>query len=150
MLKWHTEIFIRTYIIYAFKNNIISLITFVYWLQVKSVHNLQFHSGVFSRLLMNDRLLDALEDIMDTKNISLHHTKAHLKPPENGAPYLMHQVISWWQLKWKTFITNIIMSSILHTFRFDWDCSSLKIHSVLTETVRVKIQSVGLVFFLDL
>ncbi|PSN48715.1 hypothetical protein C0J52_08782 [Blattella germanica] len=58
---------------------------------VLSIHNLQFHSDVFTRLIMNKNLLDALECIMDTPNILLHHTKAHLKPPENGAPYLMHQ-----------------------------------------------------------
>lgn len=28
---------------------------------------------------------------METKDIVLHHTKAHIKPPEKGAPYLMHQ-----------------------------------------------------------
>ncbi|XP_077300649.1 putative alpha-ketoglutarate-dependent hypophosphite dioxygenase [Arctopsyche grandis] len=58
---------------------------------VKSIHNLQFHSSVFSKSLMNEKLLNALEDVMNTKNILLHHTKAHFKPPENGAPYLMHQ-----------------------------------------------------------
>ncbi|CAG2054196.1 unnamed protein product [Timema podura] len=58
---------------------------------VKSIHNLQFHSGVFNDVVNNKNLLDALEDVMDTPNILLHHTKAHLKPPEKGAPYLMHQ-----------------------------------------------------------
>ena len=28
---------------------------------------------------------------METENIILHHTKAHLKPPEKGAPFPMHQ-----------------------------------------------------------
>lgn len=49
------------------------------------------HSAVFTRLITHPNLLDALEDIMDTKDILLHHTKAHIKPPEKGAPYLMHQ-----------------------------------------------------------
>ena len=39
----------------------------------------QFHSAVFTRLLLNTKLLDAVEDIMDSQNIVLHHTKAHLK-----------------------------------------------------------------------
>lgn len=59
--------------------------------QVKSLHNLQLHDAVFTRAIMNPNLLDALEDILDTKDIMLHHTKAHIKPPEKGAPYLMHQ-----------------------------------------------------------
>ena len=60
--------------------------------QVSAIHNLQYHSAVFSRLIMNKKLLDALEDVMGTPDILLHHTKAHMKPPEKGAPYLMHQV----------------------------------------------------------
>ncbi|KAM3955877.1 phytanoyl-CoA dioxygenase, peroxisomal [Aphomia sociella] len=58
---------------------------------VKGIHNLQYHSAVFGKILYNKELLDALEDVMETKNIILHHTKAHLKPPENGAAYPMHQ-----------------------------------------------------------
>lgn len=49
-------------------------------------------SEKFHKFLMNKNLLDALEDAMGTENIALHHTKAHIKPTENGAPYLMHQV----------------------------------------------------------
>jgi hypothetical protein len=40
---------------------------------------IQFHSAVFTRLLLNEKLLDAVEDLMDSPNIVLHHTKAHLK-----------------------------------------------------------------------
>ncbi|XP_063978509.1 phytanoyl-CoA dioxygenase, peroxisomal-like [Diachasmimorpha longicaudata] len=66
---------------------------------VKAVHALQLHSAVFTRLLVNPKLLDALEDIMETPNILLHHTKAHLKPPETGAPYLMHQDYPYFPFK---------------------------------------------------
>ncbi|XP_049874863.1 phytanoyl-CoA dioxygenase, peroxisomal-like [Pectinophora gossypiella] len=58
---------------------------------VHSIHNLQFHSAVFAHFLHNNNMLEALEDIMGTPNILLHHTKAHDKPPGRGAPYLMHQ-----------------------------------------------------------
>ncbi|XP_075976791.1 putative alpha-ketoglutarate-dependent hypophosphite dioxygenase [Anticarsia gemmatalis] len=58
---------------------------------VKGVHNLQHHHAVFGKLLYNDNILDALEDVMETENIMLHHTKAHFKPPEKGAAYPMHQ-----------------------------------------------------------
>ncbi|XP_075976586.1 phytanoyl-CoA dioxygenase, peroxisomal-like [Anticarsia gemmatalis] len=58
---------------------------------VKGVHNLQHHHAVFGKLLYNDNILDALEDVMGTENILLHHTKAHFKPPEKGAAYPMHQ-----------------------------------------------------------
>ncbi|XP_050312496.1 phytanoyl-CoA dioxygenase, peroxisomal-like [Anthonomus grandis grandis] len=60
-------------------------------ISVKSIHNLQMHSGVFTRLLLHQKFLDALEDVVGSPNILLHHTKAHIKPPEKGAPFLMHQ-----------------------------------------------------------
>ena len=49
------------------------------------------HSSVFTQLLLHSKLLDAVQDIMETPNILLHHTKAHLKPPGKGAPFPMHQ-----------------------------------------------------------
>ncbi|XP_053617924.1 phytanoyl-CoA dioxygenase, peroxisomal-like [Plodia interpunctella] len=57
---------------------------------VKGVHNLQYHNAIFGKVLYNENLLDALEDIMGP-DIMLHHTKAHFKPPEKGAEYPMHQ-----------------------------------------------------------
>ncbi|CAL4122245.1 unnamed protein product [Meganyctiphanes norvegica] len=58
---------------------------------VSSIHSLQMHSAVYSRFLHHKKLLDACEDIMETPNILLHHTKAHLKPPGVGSPFPMHQ-----------------------------------------------------------
>nr|XP_053651707.1 uncharacterized protein LOC128701819 isoform X2 [Cherax quadricarinatus] len=60
--------------------------------EVKSIHGLQMHSAVFTRLLLHQKLLDACEDVMETPNILLHHTKAHTKPPGIGSPFPMHQV----------------------------------------------------------
>lgn len=77
-------------------------------MQVKSIHNLQMHSAVFTRVIMNPNLLDALEDIMDTKDIVLHHTKAHVKPPEKGAPYLMHQDYPYFPHKKHTMLAVFI------------------------------------------
>ncbi|GBP92484.1 Phytanoyl-CoA dioxygenase, peroxisomal [Eumeta japonica] len=68
-------------------------------ISVHSVHNLQYHSAVFSIALHNKNLLDALEDIMETPNILLHHTKAHDKPPGRGAPYPMHQDYHYFPFK---------------------------------------------------
>ncbi|KAJ9589695.1 hypothetical protein L9F63_017101 [Diploptera punctata] len=75
---------------------------------VLSIHNLQFHSAEFTRLITNKNLLDAMEDLMETPNILLHHTKAHLKPPENGAPYLMHQDYHYFPFKKHTMVAAFI------------------------------------------
>ncbi|XP_071552862.1 probable alpha-ketoglutarate-dependent hypophosphite dioxygenase [Panulirus ornatus] len=59
--------------------------------EVFTVHGLQLHSAVFTRLLLHEPLLDVCEDIMATYNILLHHTKAHWKPPNHGSAFPMHQ-----------------------------------------------------------
>ncbi|KAL0812184.1 hypothetical protein ABMA28_009561 [Loxostege sticticalis] len=58
---------------------------------VKGIHNLHHHDATFGNALYNENLLDAVADCLGTENIALHHTKAHLKPPEKGAVYPMHQ-----------------------------------------------------------
>nr|XP_045599032.1 phytanoyl-CoA dioxygenase, peroxisomal-like [Procambarus clarkii]XP_045599043.1 phytanoyl-CoA dioxygenase, peroxisomal-like [Procambarus clarkii]XP_045599053.1 phytanoyl-CoA dioxygenase, peroxisomal-like [Procambarus clarkii]XP_045599061.1 phytanoyl-CoA dioxygenase, peroxisomal-like [Procambarus clarkii] len=60
-------------------------------MEVKSIHGLQMHSSVFTHLLLNKKMLDVCEDLMETPNILLHHTKAHTKPPGTGSPFPMHQ-----------------------------------------------------------
>lgn len=57
------------------------------------------HSAVFTRYLTHSKILDAVEDVLGTPNILLHHTKAHMKPPEKGAPYLMHQDYPYFPFK---------------------------------------------------
>ncbi|XP_069676048.1 phytanoyl-CoA dioxygenase, peroxisomal-like [Periplaneta americana] len=76
--------------------------------EVLSIHNLQFHSAVFTRLITNKKLLDALEDIMDTPNILLHHTKAHLKPPSKGSPFLVHQDYHYFPYKKDSMIAAFV------------------------------------------
>jgi phytanoyl-CoA hydroxylase len=53
-------------------------------------HNVQYHSGSFSRLISDPRLTDKAADIIGP-NVLLHHTKMFIKPPEKGAPFPMHQ-----------------------------------------------------------
>lgn len=69
--------------------------------EVKSIHGLQMYSAAFTRLLLNEKMLDACEDVMETPNILLHHTKAHSKPPGTGSPFPMHQVLGFWCYNFK-------------------------------------------------
>ncbi|HEY3266830.1 MAG TPA: phytanoyl-CoA dioxygenase family protein [Armatimonadota bacterium] len=59
-------------------------------LDITGIHDAQFHDAVFSRMLLNDRLLAAVDELIGP-NIQLHHTKLIAKPPETGAPFPMHQ-----------------------------------------------------------
>src|SRR5262249_34704295 len=58
--------------------------------RVDSIHNLQNHSAVFTRMLVDPRLVDRVAALIGP-NVQLHHTKLHNKPPSVGSPFPMHQ-----------------------------------------------------------
>ncbi|HWQ15360.1 MAG TPA: phytanoyl-CoA dioxygenase family protein [Roseiflexaceae bacterium] len=57
---------------------------------VSSIHNVQYHSAFFMRLLLDERLTGAVAQLIGP-DVQLHHTKYHVKPPAVGAPFPMHQ-----------------------------------------------------------
>jgi ectoine hydroxylase-related dioxygenase (phytanoyl-CoA dioxygenase family) len=59
-------------------------------LQLKGFHDLQYHDAVFTRMVAHPRLVEILTDLIGP-NVQLHHTKMLVKPPEQGAPFPMHQ-----------------------------------------------------------
>jgi phytanoyl-CoA hydroxylase len=56
-----------------------------------SIHNVQYHSATFTKMMVKQQFTDILADLMETNNIQLHHTKAHIKPPKHGSRFPMHQ-----------------------------------------------------------
>ena len=58
--------------------------------RVDSIHNVQNHSALFTRMLVDDRLVDRAAELIGP-NVQLHHTKLHNKPPSVGSPFPMHQ-----------------------------------------------------------
>jgi phytanoyl-CoA hydroxylase len=59
-------------------------------LQLKGFHDLQYHDAVFTRMVAHPRLIEVLTDLIGP-NVQLHHSKMLVKPPEEGAPFPMHQ-----------------------------------------------------------
>jgi ectoine hydroxylase-related dioxygenase (phytanoyl-CoA dioxygenase family) len=57
---------------------------------LKGFHDLPYHDAVFLRALAHPRLVEALVAAIGP-NVQLHHTKMLVKPPEQGAPFPMHQ-----------------------------------------------------------
>ncbi len=70
-------------------------------------HNVQFHSAILARLIIDSRLTDRAADIIGP-NIQLHHTKMFIKPPERGAPFPMHQDYSYFPHKNHTMVAATI------------------------------------------
>ncbi len=57
---------------------------------VSSIHNVQYHSAFFTRLILDERFTGVVAQLIGP-NVQLHHTKYHVKPPAVGAPFPMHQ-----------------------------------------------------------
>jgi ectoine hydroxylase-related dioxygenase (phytanoyl-CoA dioxygenase family) len=59
-------------------------------LKLRGFHDLQYHDAVFTRMAAHPRLVEVLTDLIGP-NVQLHHSKMLVKPPEEGAPFPMHQ-----------------------------------------------------------
>jgi ectoine hydroxylase-related dioxygenase (phytanoyl-CoA dioxygenase family) len=53
-------------------------------------HDLHYHDAVFTRMVSHPRLVEVLTELIGP-NVQLHHSKMLVKPPEEGAPFPMHQ-----------------------------------------------------------
>lgn len=58
--------------------------------QLQHLHDAQFYSAAFSRLLLDPRFTDIAATLLGG-NVQLHHTKLFVKPPSNGSPFPLHQ-----------------------------------------------------------
>jgi ectoine hydroxylase-related dioxygenase (phytanoyl-CoA dioxygenase family) len=59
-------------------------------LVLKGHHDLQYHDAVFTRMVAHPKLVAVLTELIGP-NVQLHHSKMLVKPPEQGAPFPMHQ-----------------------------------------------------------
>lgn len=54
------------------------------------LHDLHFYSEAWTRAMVSPRLTEALGDLLGP-NVELHHTTLHMKPPQTGHPFPLHQ-----------------------------------------------------------
>ena len=59
--------------------------------RLQHLHDAQFYSAAYSRLMVDRRFTDVAAAVLGTPNVQLHHTKLFVKPPENGSPFPLHQ-----------------------------------------------------------
>ena len=71
------------------------------------IHNMQYHSAVFTRMLVNPKLAGIVADLIGP-NVQLHHTKLHIKPPEKGSPFPMHQDYHYFPYEQDSMIAAVI------------------------------------------
>ena len=58
--------------------------------RLTAMHDLHFYSSAWARAVINPRLVEALTQLLGP-NIELHHTTMHIKPPQTGQPFPLHQ-----------------------------------------------------------
>ena len=58
--------------------------------QLVAMHDLQFYSADWLHAVTNPRLAAAIAALLDS-SVELHHSTLHVKPPESGHPFPMHQ-----------------------------------------------------------
>jgi phytanoyl-CoA hydroxylase len=58
--------------------------------KLTAMHDLQYYSSAWMRAVTNCRLAEALSDILGP-NVEFHHSTLHIKPPDTGHPFPMHQ-----------------------------------------------------------
>ena len=74
---------------------------------VLSIHNMQYHSAVFTRMLVHPKLTEVVADLIGP-NVQLHHTKLHVKPPDKGSPFPLHQDYDYFPHEKDTMIAAVI------------------------------------------
>jgi hypothetical protein len=55
-----------------------------------ALHDLQFYSQAWAAAVIQPRLVEAMQGLLGP-DVELHHTTMHVKPPETGHPFPMHQ-----------------------------------------------------------
>lgn len=58
--------------------------------KLTAMHDLHFYSSAWARAIINQNLVSSLRKILGP-NVELHHTTMHIKPPQTGHPFPMHQ-----------------------------------------------------------
>jgi hypothetical protein len=56
-----------------------------------ALHDLQYYSDAWARAVTNRKLAAAMADLLDGGPVEFHHSTLHVKPPETGHPFPMHQ-----------------------------------------------------------
>ncbi len=71
------------------------------------LHDLHFYSSAWCNAVTNSRLAAALGDLIGP-NVELHHTTLHIKPPETGMPFPLHQDSPFYQHEGFGYVDAIV------------------------------------------
>ena len=72
-----------------------------------AMHDLWYYSAAWARAVLNPRLTGAMADLLGGA-VELHHSTMHVKPPETGHPFPMHQDNAFYPHKGNRFIDTLV------------------------------------------
>ncbi len=75
--------------------------------KLTAMHDLQFYSETWFRGITNPRLVDAASALIGP-NVELHHSTLHIKPPQSGHPFPMHQDSPFYPHRAKGFVDVLV------------------------------------------
>ncbi|MDP8904802.1 MAG: phytanoyl-CoA dioxygenase family protein [Chloroflexota bacterium] len=72
------------------------------------LHDLHFYSAAWCRAVTKMAMAEAMADLLETPNVELHHTTLHLKPPETGMPFPLHQDSPFYRHEQPSYVDAIV------------------------------------------
>jgi ectoine hydroxylase-related dioxygenase (phytanoyl-CoA dioxygenase family) len=75
--------------------------------KLTAMHDLHFYSAAWMRAVTNRRLAEAMSDLLGP-NVELHHSTLHVKPPESGHPFPMHQDYPFYQHQTDAYVDVLV------------------------------------------
>lgn len=72
------------------------------------LRDLHFYSAAWCQAVTKPQLAEAMADLLDTPNVELHHTTLHLKPPETGMPFPLHQDSPFYRHQGPAYVDAIV------------------------------------------
>lgn len=75
--------------------------------QLTAMHDLHYYSDAWMRAVTNVKLTAAVADLIGP-NVELHHSTMHIKPPQTGHPFPMHQDNPFYRHENGRFIDTLV------------------------------------------
>lgn len=75
--------------------------------KLTAMHDLHFYSDAWMRAVTNNRLTEAIADLIGP-NVELHHSTLHIKPPQTGHPFPLHQDNPFYRHENGRFIDTLV------------------------------------------
>ena len=73
-----------------------------------ALHDLQYYSGAWARAVTNAKLCGAIADLLHGGPVEFHHSTLHVKPPQTGHPFPMHQDWAFYKHADERFIDVLV------------------------------------------